>query len=130
MAHADTQDLVGKTVKHSWSKGPFPEGMPAPTFQTLFCSADTLVWNNITDPAAVTASQETYAHAEVAPGVVQISWKESPETTNFGLIWTLNFNTNEIFGVIVNADPNMNMNVSGNFEVVDGLEVGAGMNGC
>ena len=74
--------------------------------------------------------KKTYVRSDIAPGIVQISWKEAPDTTNFGLIWTLNFNTNEITGVIVNVDTHANVNVSGRFEVKPGLAVDAGLMGC
>ena len=121
-------NLVGKTVHHSWTQGPWAGA----SFVTLFCSEDTLVWNNISDPDNVSSEKETYVRAEIAPGIAQISWKEDPANTNFGLIWTLNFNDNSITGVIVNADPKANVNVSGTFEVVEGLDVNtdAGLMGC
>ena len=43
--------------------------------------------------------------------------EESTDTTDFGLIRTLNFNTSLIHGMIVNMDSGMNLNVSGEFEV-------------
>ena len=101
------KDLVGNTVHHTWTAGPWAGA----SFVTLFCSAATLVWNNISDPENVMSEKKTYVRSDIAPGIVQISWKEAPDTTNFGLIWTLNFNTNEITGVIVNVDTHANVNV-------------------
>lgn len=121
----DTQ-LIGKKVKHEWKKGPWTGA----TFTTFFCSESVLTWNNTTDPDHITSEIEQYYRTEIAEGIVQISWKEDPDTTNFGLIWTLNFNTNKIYGVIINASPTENINVEGDFSVIDSLEKEEGLKGC
>ncbi|MEM1177221.1 MAG: hypothetical protein AAGM22_02655, partial [Acidobacteriota bacterium] len=119
-------DLVGKQIRHRWTKGPFAGA----SFTTLFCSESLMAWNNTSNPEAITSDREAYVRTELADGVVQLSWKEDPKKTNFGLIWTLNFNTQTVYGVIVNASPTENVNLEGHFEVFDTLEVGEGLNGC
>jgi predicted SnoaL-like aldol condensation-catalyzing enzyme len=118
--------LVGKQVKHQWTKGPWAGA----SFTTLFCNDSDLVWNNTSDPDKITFEKEKYVRRDIGDGVVQISWKEDPNRTNFGLIWTLDFNTNKIYGVIVNASPTENINVEGKFEVINSLEVEKGLTGC
>lgn len=125
-----TPVLLGKTIVHSWTEGPLPSDMPKPAFETSFCSTERLVWNNVTDPAAITGQAETYTTTTIAPGIVQINWKESPETTNLGVVWTLNFNAGRIHGVIVNGNPEMNLVLSGLFELRDGLASGPGRIRC
>jgi hypothetical protein len=129
-AQAQTSDIVGKTIVHSWAIGPFPADMPRPAFETLFCSADRLVWNNVTDPDAIIGQAENYSRVEIGEGIVQISWKESPETTNLGVVWTLNFNSGKIYGVIVNGNPKMNFVLEGEFTVRDGTSPAPGRSGC
>lgn len=121
----DTQ-LVGKKVKHQWTKGLWSGA----SFTTFFCSENVLTWNNTSDPSNISSESEQYYRTEIAEGIIQISWKEDPETTNFGLIWTLNFNTKKIYGVIVNASKTENINVEGDFEVIDSLEIEEGLTGC
>ena len=121
-------NLAGKTITHSWSEGLWAGA----SFVTVFCSENELVWNNVTNPDEVTAERETYVRVDLSDDIAQISWRESPDTTNLGLIWTLNFATNQITGVIVNAMPEQNVNVAGTFTMTDGVQVDTalGLTGC
>jgi hypothetical protein len=128
-AHADIR-LVGNTFVHSWTINPFPRSRPVPKYETLFCDEDTLVWNDVTDLSKVHSGVETYVLTELSPGVVQVTWKESPETTNHGVVWTLNFRTYAIYGVRVNADPNANHVLAGGFSFRDGVQAKVPLQGC
>lgn len=118
--------LVGKTIKHTWTKGKWAGS----SYTTLFCSKDTLVWNNTTDPEHIVSERETYIRTDITDGIVQISWREDPAYTNYGLVWTLDFNQMKIYGVIVNAIAVENIVVEGSFEVKNSLEVEAHLLGC
>jgi len=107
--------LTGSVISHSWTENTFPQTWPTPKFETYICDEKTLVWNNITDLNRPTSGIETYHVVELAPRLLQVSWKESPETTNYGVIWTLDFNNMVIRGVLVNLDTNVNYEVSGIF---------------
>ena len=73
---------------------------------------------------------QNYELTELSPGVLQVTWKESPETTNQGVVWTLNFGTYAIYGVLVNLDPTANYVVAGGFSVRKGLHAQAPLRGC
>jgi len=107
--------LAGKKVSHSWTENTFPKEWPTPTFETFICDNSTLIWNNTTDINNISFGVEAYTAVELAPNVLQVSWKESPETTNYGIIWTLDFNNMTIKGVLVNIDPKRNFVVAGKF---------------
>ena len=129
VAHADIR-LVGNTFVHTWTINPFPEAQPSPKYETLFCDEDTLVWNDVTDSTRVQSGVETYVLTELSPGVVQVTWKESPDTTNHGVVWTLNFRTYAIYGVRVNADPHTNHVLAGGFSFRDGVRADVPLRGC
>lgn len=81
----------------------------------MICDAKKLIWNNITDMDNFSYGEEEYTAVELAPNFIQVSWKESPKTTNYGIIWTLDLNINQIKGVLVNIDSRVNYVVSGTF---------------
>jgi len=116
-------DLVGKQLVHTWDEINL-------SVITLFCNASEFVWNEASDPNAIFAGRENYVRTVVSDEVVQFSWKESPVARNLGLTYTLNFRTGKIYGVIVNASPSTNLNLSGNFTIVDGLEVAFPLLSC
>ena len=126
----ETITLTGTTIRHSWDTNPFSPGGPNPSFVTVICDDQTLVWNNITDPDNPMAEKEHYVRTDLAEGLVQVSWRESPDTTNFAVIWTLDFNTQRIYGVLVNVEPTRNFNVVGRFTQTPGTEVSAPLRGC
>jgi len=128
-AHADIR-LVGNTFVHAWTVNPFREKRPPPKYETRFCDEQMLVWNNVTDLSKVESGVEKYELTELSPGVLQVTWKESPETTNHGVVWTLNFRTYAIYGVRVNVDPNVNYVVAGGFSFRDGLQAKDPLRGC
>lgn len=119
-------ELSGKTVKHQWIKGPWAGA----SFTTFFCNNENLIWNNTTNPNEISSEKEKYIRRDIAEGIVQISWKENPKTTDFGLIWTLNFNKHKIYGVIVNASKTENINVEGTFEIINSLTPEKGLMNC
>lgn len=127
---AQAPELVGKTVTHEWTENPYGADKPVPSYVTFFCDDSTLVWNAVTDPSDIRSGTETYTRTDFAPGIVQITWKESPDTSNYGVIWTLKFETMESYGVIVNADPNANQILAGTLGVTDGLTPADGLTGC
>lgn len=106
----------GVVVRHGWEQ-PFAPGGALPRFVTSIASPNELVWHNVTDPEAISSGTEYYVRTDLAPGIVQITWKESPDTTDFGVVWTLNVDSGRIHGVIVNADPKRNMVLSGDFRI-------------
>lgn len=122
--------LVGKTTEHVWSNNDFPTDWPAPKYKVIFCDSETLVWNNITNIENINSGVEKYSVVELGENLIQVSWKESPETTNYGIIWTLNFKTSDIYGVLVNIDPGKNYVVSGKFDIKKGTKVAAPLKGC
>lgn len=122
--------LSGKTIRHAWSTNPWMPGGPSPTFVTVVCDDETLVWNNITDAEHPTAEKEHYVRTDLADGVIQVAWRESPDTTNLAVIWTLDFNTSQIYGVLVNVEPTRNFHVRGTFSIADGTAVDAPLRGC
>ena len=128
-ASADIR-LVGNTFTHAWTVNTFPDDWPTPKYETRFCDQETLVWNNVTDMRNVSSGVEKYELTELSPGVLQVTWKESPETTNQGVVWTLNFRTYAIYGVLVNLDPTANYVVAGGFSVRKGLHAQAPLRGC
>jgi len=83
--------LVGNTTEHAWVNNNFPAEWPTPRYRVSFCSDDTLVWNNITNAANPDSGIEKYDAVQLGPDLLQVSWKESPETTNFGIVWKLDF---------------------------------------
>jgi hypothetical protein len=128
-ADADVR-LVGKTFSHSWTVNKYPKDWPTPKYVTLFCDEKTVVWNNVTDTENVYSGIEQYELTEIDPGILQVTWKESPDTTKFGITWTLNFRTWAIYGVVVNVDPKSNFSVAGGFSFRDDLLPGAPLAGC
>jgi hypothetical protein len=108
----------GSKISHAWTENSFPQNWKNPTFETFICENNTLVWNNTTDTNNPTSGREKYTAVELAPKLLQVSWKESPETTNYGIIWTLDFNNMTIRGVLVNINPNQNYVVAGEFSIV------------
>ena len=129
VAHADVR-LVGNTFVHAWTINPYPDGTPAPKYETRFCDERILVWSDITDLSNVTSGIEKYELTEISPGVLQVTWKESPDTTDLGMVWTLNFGTYAIYGVVVNADRNVNHLLAGGFSFRDGVAAESPLRGC
>lgn len=111
------QFTAGYKISHSWTENSFPKNWKTPTFDTFICENNTLIWNNTTDANNPTSGLEKYNAIELAPNLLQVSWKESPETTNYGIIWTLDFNNMSIRGVLVNLNPNENYVVAGKFSI-------------
>ena len=124
------ENLVGKTFSHSWTINTLPETWATPAYVTIFCDYETLVWNNVTDPRKVTSGAENYLVRKIDKDIVQVAWKESPETTNYGMVWTLNFRTNEIFGMLINVDKKINYSVAGKFQSKQGTTVDKPLTGC
>ncbi len=108
----------GTVIRHGWEQPFFPGG-PLPRFVTSIESTSGLVWHNVTDPQAVASEAESYVRTDIAPGIVQITWKEPADATNFGVVWTLDFGTGRIHGIVVNADPTRNLVLSGDFVAQD-----------
>ena len=129
LAHANS-NLVGKTFTHSWTINTLPETWSTPAYVMIFCDYETLVWNNVTDPKNVTSGVESYLVRTIDKDIVQVSWKESPETTNHANVWTLNFRTNEIFGVLINVNKKINYSVAGKFQSKQGTTVAKPLTGC
>ncbi len=129
LARADVR-LVGNTFVHAWTINPYPEGTPAPKYETRFCDGQTLVWNDVTDLRDIRSGVETYELTEISPGVLQVTWKESADTTGHGVVWTLNFRTYAIYGVVVNADPDVNHVLAGGFSFRDGVRAEPPLRGC
>jgi hypothetical protein len=129
-AHDDHAELVGKTVTHDWTQNPYGADTPVPSYVTFFCDDTTLVWNAVTDPSDIRSGREAYTRTDLAPGIVQITWKESPETSNYGVIWTMKFDTMESFGVVVNAEPDANQILAGTLGLTEGLAPAEGLTGC
>lgn len=122
--------LTGNTFVYSWTINPYADGTPAPRYETRFCDERTLVWNDVTDPNDVKSGAETYELTELDPGVVQVTWKESPQATNHGVVLTINFRTYAIYGVVVNAEPDRNTILAGGFSFRDGVQVRPPLRGC
>ena len=116
-------DFVGKQVHHTWNENGI-------SFVSIFCNEDTFVWNDLGDPDNIVTGVETYVRVEISDSVVQYSWKESPEERDFGLTWTFNFDTDTVYGVIVNVFPDFNLNLVAPFTLVDGFEVEEGLTSC
>ncbi len=126
----DSIRIAGTTVRHAWTTNPWAPGGPNPTFVTVICDDETLVWNNVTDPDHPTFEREHYVRTDLAEGIVQVAWRESPETTNLAVIWTLDFNTNRIHGVLVNVVPTRNDHLTGEFSLTEGTSVEPPLQGC
>ncbi len=94
-------NLSGKTIKHTWTEGPFAGA----GYETTITSENALSWKAVAGQPKGMTGTETYTRADIAPGVVQLSWKEVA-TTGFTLVWTLNFNTMKVYGVIGDKDKN------------------------
>ena len=122
--------LTGTVISHSWTENTFPKSWPTPKFETFICDEETLIWNNITNMKHLTHGVEKYTVVEIAPKLLQVSWKESPETTNYGIIWTLDFNQMVIRGVLVNIDANTNFVVSGKFSQQHNLNTKPYLKSC
>ena len=82
----ETINLAGTTVRHAWTTNPWMPGGPKPTFVTVICDDETLVWNNVTDPDNPTAEKERYVRTDLAEGVIQVAWRESPDTTDLAIM--------------------------------------------
>ena len=124
------QLLTGTVISHSWTKNSFPKAWPTPKFTTFICDQHTLIWNNITNIEQLSFGIERYTVVELAPKLLQVSWKESPDTTNYGIIWTLDFNQMNINGVLINIDQNINYVVSGKFSQQNSLTGDAYLKSC
>lgn len=122
--------LSGKTLTYSWTINTLPEDWSTPKYITFICDEKTLVWNNVTDKNKVISGVEKYELSEVSPGVLQISWKESPKTTDYGVILTFSFISYGIYGVLVNVDPEINYSVAGGFNIYDGIQAEKPLTGC
>jgi len=117
-------DLVGKQVVHTWDQN-------GGKFVSSFCDESTFTWNDLSMPDVVTAT-EVYVKTILSNDTVMYSWKEPapPVGRDFGLTWIFNFSTMTVYGVIVNVFPDSNLNLSGPFEIVDGLTVPEGLTPC
>ena len=118
-------DLVGKQVVHTWDQN-------GGKFVSSFCDEETFTWNDLSIPDAVVTATEHYVKTILSNEMVMYAWKEPapPVGRDFGLTWIFNFSTMQVFGVIVNVFPDSNLNLSGPFEIVDGLTVPEGLTPC
>lgn len=116
-------DLVGKQVHHAWDQNGSP-------FISIFCNETNFVWNDLTDPTNIVSAVETYGKRIISDEVVQYNWKESPEARDFALAWTFNFETERVYGIIANVFPTFNLDLTADFEVIDGVEVREGLKTC
>lgn len=116
-------DLVGKQIHHTWDQN-------GGKFVSSFCDEETFTWNDLTVPGTLVTATENYVKTVISKDVVMYSWKESPERRDFGITWVFNFDTMIVYGVIVNVFPDVNLDLSGPFEIVDGLEVEEGLVAC
>jgi hypothetical protein len=107
-----------------------PSEWSTPRYVLLFCDEQTLVWNDVTDEDNVHSGVESYELTEIDPGVLQVSWKESPESTGYGVVLTINFHTWAIYGVLVNVDPGANYSVAGGFSFKSGVQVESPLRSC
>lgn len=105
--------LVGKTIKHTWTEGPFAGA----GYETTLTSEHALSWKAVAGQPKGMSDSEEYMRTDIAPGVVQLSWKESTVTTGFTVVLTLNFDTKKIYGVI--GDKDKNYVLAGSFTVED-----------
>ncbi|OKL45211.1 hypothetical protein [Pseudovibrio exalbescens] len=124
------RDLLGKTLTHVWQEASANGDTIEKRFETFFCETDFLVWNDISQLADPEHHQAAYTMTEITPDITQVSWKDSPETSNLGYVWTLDFTTGKIFGVIINAEQDSNLQVEGTFEVLSGVTPSDGRKGC
>ena len=122
--------LVGTKLSHRWTE--VAEQHEPGSFVTLFCRDDTLVWNDTSNPDDVRSGREAYVRTDLAPGIVQVSWKQSPEVDEVGVVWTLNFETNRIHGVVIRTGANDNELSAGEFEQSDDMtvDISAGLQDC
>lgn len=116
-------DFTGKQVRHSWDQN-------GNSFVSLFCDEETLVWTDRTDPDNLVFGRETFTTTKLSDEVVMYEWKESPLARDFVLVWTFNFDTKRVYGVIGNVFPDSNLNLSADYEVIDNLEVEEGYATC
>ena len=110
--------LIGKTYSLKWSIQSVSGESPADSTKLAFCNGLRLVWNTILDDKTVSAGVENYELTEVEPGILQVTWRQRADRTEF-VVATLNLFKWSVYGVTISSDEARFS--AGSFAVEDGV---------
>ncbi|MGH0000149.1 hypothetical protein ACQU0X_08720 [Pseudovibrio ascidiaceicola] len=112
-----TEQWLGKSLNFAWTIT--KEGAEAieEKFTTFICNSEALAWNT-TSKLGKSKGSATYTVQQITPDITQISWKDNPQESNLGWVWTLDAASGKAYGVVINSQPYENLSIEGEFAVL------------
>ena len=108
---------LGKSLNFAWSAMTEGAGAMEEKFTAFICDTEALAWNTTSELGRSRGSAR-YTVQQVTPDVIQISWKDDPQESNLGWIWTLDTTSGKAYGVVVNSEPYENLSIMGEFAIL------------
>ncbi|SDR38164.1 hypothetical protein [Pseudovibrio sp. Tun.PSC04-5.I4] len=108
---------LGRSINLAWKATKEGTEAAEETFTTFICNAEKLAWKSTTTELGPAKGSANYTVQQVTPTITQISWKDNPQESNLGWVWTLDAATGKAYGVVVNSQPFENLPITGEFTV-------------
>ncbi|GHB33091.1 hypothetical protein GCM10007094_22610 [Pseudovibrio japonicus] len=112
-----SEPWLGKSLSFAWSAMKEGAGTVEEKFTAFICDTEALAWNTTSELGRSKGSAR-YTVQQVTPDVIQISWKDDPQESNLGWIWTLDTTSGKAYGVVVNSQPYENLSIMGEFAIL------------
>ncbi|KZL23001.1 hypothetical protein [Pseudovibrio sp. WM33] len=111
------EQWLGKSLNFAWTIT--KEGAEAieEKFTTFICNSEALAWNT-TSKLGKSKGSATYTVQQITPEITQFSWKDNPQESNLGWVWTLDAASGKAYGVVINSQPYENLSIEGEFAVL------------
>ncbi len=113
----EIEKWLGKSIHFVWTVTVKGAETIEQNFATIICSAENLVWQSLSKNGK-SNGRATYTLQQITPEITQVSWKDNPQESNLGWVWTLDSSTGKAYGVVINAQPYENLTIAGNFSVL------------
>ncbi|MES0870326.1 hypothetical protein [Pseudovibrio sp. SCP19] len=111
------EQWLGKSLNFAWSITKDGAEAIEEKFTAFICNAEALAWNT-TSQFGKSKGTATYTVQQITPDITQISWKDNPQESNLGWVWTLDEASGKAYGVVVNSQPYENLAIEGEFTVL------------
>lgn len=111
------EQWLGQSLNFAWSAMKEGAGAMEEKFTAFICNTEALAWNTTSELGSSKGSAR-YTVQQITPDVIQISWKDDPQESNLGWIWTLDTTSGKAYGVVVNSQPYENLSIMGEFAVL------------
>ena len=111
------EQWLGKSLNFAWTIT--KEGAEAieEKFTAFICDSEALAWNT-TSTLGGGKGSAIYTVQQITSDITQISWKDNPQESNLGWVWTLDAASGKAYGIVVNSHPYENLSIEGVFAVL------------